>query len=188
MRARNDIEARGVGTGNNPASHGRARRCLSCGFWAPKEGGCRNCGKDPLALPSRLDEPTKRCSKCGLEQPLSFFVRDRQTTDGLNPWCRWCRTENSRQVRQAKRRARDAARGGIPGTWKRGQPGLSLALEERIWRLLTAAQAASSAGRWRGREGIRAYRDLRVAMDEWRIPETECVATGEDSPFAWEEA
>lgn len=57
-----------------------------------------------------------------------------------------------------------------------------------MWRLLTAAAKAASAGRWRGHEGIRAYRDLRLALDDWKAPETECVVAGDDSPIYLEEA
>jgi hypothetical protein len=187
MRTRNDVKLRGIGTGNHPASRKR-RRCLSCGHWATAEGACISCGKDPVALPVRLDEPTKRCHKCGVDQPLSYFKRDPGCKDGLTPWCRPCSSRQVRERREHLRLIRDHEHCGIAPTWKKGQPGLSVSLEARVWRLLTAASKAATAGRWRGHEGLLAYRDLRCALDEWKAPETECVVTGEDSPILLEEA
>jgi hypothetical protein len=133
----------------------------------------------------RNDEPTKRCARCLIEQPLSFFVKGgkKRGADGLNPWCRPCRTEHTRTRREHIRRQLEAERRGVPDTWKKGQPNITASLEAKVWRLLSAAADASSAGLWRGRHGIRAYRVLRIALDEWRAPEAERILTGEESPF-----
>lgn len=180
--ARKTREMPGVGTGNNPKSQ-KHLRCLTCGLWATPGTRCRRCGNDPLAVAVHLDEPTRKCKRCGVDQPISYFRKMAHSPDGLHPWCRPCGSEHARKRRQHVRRHLQAEHRGIPDIWKKGQPNLSAAMEARVWRLLAAASDASSAGLWRGRPGIRAYRMLRIALDEWRAPESDRVLTGEESPF-----
>lgn len=175
-------EMPGVGTGNNPRSQ-KHLRCLTCGLWATPEKNCPRCKRDPLTVPVRLDEPTRRCKRCGVDQPISYFRKMPKAPDGLHPWCRPCSSSYAKDVRGTRSRAALAARRGIPDIWKKGQPNLTRTMEARVWRLLSAASDAASAGLWRGRPGIRAYRDLRVALDEWRAPESERVLMGDESPF-----
>lgn len=50
----------------------------------------------------------KTCGGCGIEQLAENFWRQRQSADGLNPWCKDChrkwRQENREQVRKNDRR------------------------------------------------------------------------------------
>ena len=39
------------------------------------------------------DEPTKKCSKCGRELPLSEFCKDKTSKDRLSYWCKSCKRE-----------------------------------------------------------------------------------------------
>ena len=132
---------------------------------------CRNCGRDPCDISHILSAPTRLCTKCGLMQPLPYFRKAVKSSDKLNAWCRDCGSKYAKLRRQGLKAHRDAQRNGIPDKWTRGQPDLSAATEAKVWRLLTAAATASSAGRWSGHEGISAYRELRAALDEWRVPE-----------------
>lgn len=43
----------------------------------------------------------KCCTKCGTEKPLSEFGRDKNRSDGLNPWCKACNAANARRWRGA---------------------------------------------------------------------------------------
>jgi 5-methylcytosine-specific restriction endonuclease McrA len=45
----------------------------------------------------------KRCTKCGIEKPLSEFGKSRGAPDGLNYWCRSCVNAQSNAYRQANR-------------------------------------------------------------------------------------
>jgi hypothetical protein len=175
-------EALRYSPGMHPNSHAHMR-CRSCASWVRVEDTCSRCGRDPRLLPVALDEPTRECRKCHVHQPISYFRKFKRAPDGLHPWCRPCSSKHSRDLRRHRRALEAMARGNIPSRWKSGQPALSAALEARVWRLLTAAQAAGAAGRWRGRPGIRAYRALREALDEWQVPESEDLLRGEDSPI-----
>ena len=42
------------------------------------------------------DEITKVCTKCGRELPLSEFVKQRKSKDGLMYWCKSCTREYSK--------------------------------------------------------------------------------------------
>lgn len=46
----------------------------------------------------------KRCSKCKVEHPVSFFSRNKTTADGLQFWCKTC----SRQAIQPQTETRRA--------------------------------------------------------------------------------
>ena len=51
----------------------------------------------------------KRCSKCGVEQPLDNFYRDAGCKDGIRPDCKACFAARAK-ARYAKTRERDIAR------------------------------------------------------------------------------
>lgn len=53
----------------------------------------------PEAVPG---EPTKVCTRCGRELPLSAFFRRTRARDGLTPHCKECTTEEIR-ARNIKR-------------------------------------------------------------------------------------
>ena len=42
------------------------------------------------------DEPTKKCSKCGRELPVSEFYKNKSCKDGLRPYCKECHKEYSK--------------------------------------------------------------------------------------------
>lgn len=50
---------------------------------------------------------TRRCSRCGVEQPASAYCRDRGNADGLYAYCRPCETARRREYR--------VRRFGVPG-------------------------------------------------------------------------
>jgi hypothetical protein len=37
-----------------------------------------------------MTEPTKRCTKCGNDRPVSLFTKKTSSKDGLNSWCKPC--------------------------------------------------------------------------------------------------
>jgi hypothetical protein len=42
------------------------------------------------------DELTKVCTKCGRELPLSEFTKHKSRSDGLQAWCKSCRSERNK--------------------------------------------------------------------------------------------
>jgi len=46
------------------------------------------------------DEPTKKCSKCGRELPLSEFTKHKITKDGLRTYCKECQKESDKLYRE----------------------------------------------------------------------------------------
>jgi len=40
-----------------------------------------------------IDELTKKCTKCMRELPLSEFTKNKSRSDGLQAWCKSCRSE-----------------------------------------------------------------------------------------------
>jgi hypothetical protein len=52
----------------------------------------------------------KCCPKCGIDKPFSGFGKNVTTKDGLQVWCRSCRTVGQRADRAKLDYARDAAR------------------------------------------------------------------------------
>jgi hypothetical protein len=54
------------------------------------------------------DDATKRCAKCREEKLLSEFGRDASRKDGLNPWCRACKSAAHTRYYQENREARAA--------------------------------------------------------------------------------
>lgn len=40
----------------------------------------------------KFPAPPKTCAKCGTEKARMFFGRDKQQGDGLQCWCRSCKT------------------------------------------------------------------------------------------------
>jgi hypothetical protein len=50
-------------------------------------------------------ETTKICSKCGRELPLSEFTKNKSRKDGLQAWCKSCRSElNKTRDRMTERK------------------------------------------------------------------------------------
>lgn len=43
----------------------------------------------------------KRCSKCRVHRSVSYFAPDNRRPDRLGSWCRYCKSDNSRNWRQA---------------------------------------------------------------------------------------
>ena len=46
-------------------------------------------------------ERTKKCRRCGLTKPAEGFAAHKQTLDGLQAWCRQCKTDDMR-LRRAR--------------------------------------------------------------------------------------
>jgi len=50
------------------------------------------------------EELTKKCTKCRRELPLSEYTKNKSRSDGLQAWCKSCRSElNKTRVRQPER-------------------------------------------------------------------------------------
>jgi hypothetical protein len=55
----------------------------------------------------RIDsEPTKHCNKCGRDLPLSAYTKKSSSADGLQDYCKECRSEYARIYNQKKRAER----------------------------------------------------------------------------------
>lgn len=54
----------------------------------------------------RDSEPTKKCSKCGKDLPLSSFSKKAKSADGLQEVCRDCKNAYMREYHQKKREAK----------------------------------------------------------------------------------
>ncbi len=44
---------------------------------------------------------SKTCSKCGEEKGCDLFSKDKSRKDGLDPWCKGCKSEHQRNNREA---------------------------------------------------------------------------------------
>ena len=64
---------------------------------------------------SAVDFPTKVCSLCGDDKPLSQFYKNRVRRDGLDGWCADCKREATKRS-IARRRAEIGA-----DAWKKHQ-------------------------------------------------------------------
>jgi hypothetical protein len=51
-----------------------------------------------------MDDPTvgKTCTRCKVTKTLDQFCRDRRRKDGLNLWCRECKTATAREYRRTE--------------------------------------------------------------------------------------
>jgi hypothetical protein len=55
---------------------------------------------EPTAMAAQSDvSPTKRCTKCNVDKPLTAFNRDKKSKDGLSYRCRDCKNRRDREVR-----------------------------------------------------------------------------------------
>ena len=52
-------------------------------------------------------ENLRRCTKCGIEKPLSEFYKDKQKKDGLRPDCKVCNTTQCVNRAKANRESRN---------------------------------------------------------------------------------
>lgn len=62
--------------------------------------------------------PLKHCTKCGLNFPVENFPRNSRTVDGLDVWCRECRSKSSREY-YARNRQQVIARSRL---WRQANP------------------------------------------------------------------
>lgn len=123
-------------------------------------------GKDrqPRITPGEF----RLCTRCHDELAVSLFSPDPKNRDGLSSWCRPCRAEDARQKRRIARGQLTPEEFGI-----RKLRLSKKQLTARLAVLLGAARAARTAGCWRGREGIRAYRNLGEAIESFHVEDPE---------------
>jgi DNA-directed RNA polymerase subunit RPC12/RpoP len=60
----------------------------------PARTVCMACGREPKEKEEKM-EPKKKCPRCGEEKPATkeFFGGNRSATDGLNYWCKDCKSK-----------------------------------------------------------------------------------------------
>jgi hypothetical protein len=131
--------------------------------------------KGPRVQPGEF----RLCTRCHDERDTSLFSPDPKNRDGLSSWCRPCRAEDAREKRRIARGEMTPEEFGIRKL--RLSKNMLIA---RLAVLLGAARAARTAGCWRGREGIRAYRDLGIAIESFHVeaPETMDAMERESPP------
>ena len=110
----------------------------------------------------------KVCSRCKDEKPIDAFSPDKRTPDGVHCWCRPCRTEDIR-LRRKLARAAESPEERAAKLWRMSPQMLA----EKTKALLAAAREARTAGMWRGRSGVRAYRNLGEAIEALHVPTPE---------------
>ena len=111
---------------------------------------------------------TRMCSKCHDEMATSLFSSDPKNRDGLSSWCKPCRAEDAREKRRIARSELTPEEIALRKT-RLSMPQMIL----RVATLLRAARAARTAGCWRGRAGVRAYRDLGIAIEAFHVEDPE---------------
>jgi hypothetical protein len=122
---------------------------------------------------------TKACTRCHDEKDVGLFSPDKKNVDGLSSWCRPCRAEDMREKRRFARGELTPEEIGLRKLRLHGD-----VLWQRLSALLAAAREARSAGCWRGRSAIRAYRDLGLAIEAFHTdaPETRDAMDKEAPP------
>ena len=60
-----------------------------------------------------MSEPTKRCSKCGLDLLLTEYHRNPHSADGRGTVCRYCRSEYQKaRMAKARKKIKETGTGG----------------------------------------------------------------------------
>lgn len=102
----------------------------------------------------------KHCPRCNAHRPKALFSPRPHHKDGLSSYCKPCINEWQAEKREGQIIERDADL-----AWTRTDKAVLVA---RVTKLLAAARNARREGMWRGREAIRAYKDLGLALDGFR--------------------
>lgn len=121
------------------------------------------------------DGGTKRCSKCGVDKPLSEYHRDRQKADGHTPVCKACRRVCNRAYYQKNRPRRVEHK----RQYYRHNRQASLATTRDYYRSHRAAEAERRR-RWRLRhpDAHAAGARVRRAIRQGQLHPEPCEACG----------
>ena len=110
----------------------------------------------------------KTCARCHDEKPAATFSPCKKSSDGLHTWCTPCRAADQREKRRIARGELTPEEVGLRKL--RISPSTMAA---RLSALLRASREARTAGCWRGREAIRAYRNLGEAIEAFQVEAVE---------------
>lgn len=86
---------------------------------------------------------TKRCTLCGVVQSLTEFVRKAQSADGLDSWCKACKSERNRAWYAANReRVKERTRAWAKANRRRK------AEADRAWRTANRERRKETQRAW----------------------------------------
>jgi len=128
---------------------------------------------------SDTKEPTKECTGCGQEKPLSGFHKCRSKRLGVESRCKVCRLERGKQYHQEnkerKKRYHQENRDKISERhkrWYQNLPSMIYEIHNTITKQIYVGQTSRGRRRWIGhkaklRKGIHGNPQLQKAWNKW---------------------